>query len=132
MPARKYTLNLRHEMSDLNKLHDFLQSVSECLCISKKCLLETTLVLEEIFSRAPGAGAGRNPPGCHRDAVGLPDHARGGGRRVGRRQVVERRGPAWITPRRGKDARCPSCGGELEKIRVSGRSAYYCPKDQRG
>ncbi len=52
--------------------------------------------------------------------------------------AVERRAdpgsmPAsWITPRRGKDARCPNCGGELEKIRVSGRSAYFCPKDQQG
>jgi anti-sigma regulatory factor (Ser/Thr protein kinase) len=60
MPARKYTLNLRQEMSDLNKLHDFLQRVCESLCISKKCLLETTLVLEEIFSNVVNHGLNKN------------------------------------------------------------------------
>lgn len=33
---------------------------------------------------------------------------------------------------RGKDARCPGCGGGLENIRVSDRSAYCRPKDQQG
>lgn len=60
MPTRKYTLTLRHEMSDLNKLHGFLQSVSESLCVSKKCLLETNLVLEEIFSNVVSYGLNKN------------------------------------------------------------------------
>jgi formamidopyrimidine-DNA glycosylase len=38
----------------------------------------------------------------------------------------------WITPRRRKDDACPACGGGLEKIRVSDRSAYCRPKDQQG
>lgn len=35
-----------------------------------------------------------------------------------------------LTHHRGKDMKCPSCRGDIEKIKVSGRSAYYCPSCQ--
>ncbi len=38
---------------------------------------------------------------------------------------------SWITPRRGDDGRCPVCGGSLEQVKISGRTAYLCAKRQR-
>lgn len=36
-----------------------------------------------------------------------------------------------LTPLRGEEgADCPRCGGEIRRIEVSGRGAYYCPKCQ--
>jgi formamidopyrimidine-DNA glycosylase len=37
---------------------------------------------------------------------------------------------SWITPHREKGAKCPNCGGDMEHVIVSGRSAYYCPNCQ--
>lgn len=37
----------------------------------------------------------------------------------------------WIIPKRGAEgAGCPNCGGSIEKIKVSGRSTYFCPRCQ--
>ena len=39
--------------------------------------------------------------------------------------------PDWfLLPHRHDDGTCPSCGTELKKIRVTGRSTWYCPEDQ--
>ena len=35
-----------------------------------------------------------------------------------------------IIPHRHGDGKCPKCGGELKRVKVSGRSAYYCPSCQ--
>ena len=37
---------------------------------------------------------------------------------------------SFLLPRRKTGAPCPSCKGELERIRAAGRSAYYCPSCQ--
>lgn len=37
----------------------------------------------------------------------------------------------WLTPHRGRDERCPRCGGPIERIEVSGRGTYLCPACQR-
>jgi formamidopyrimidine-DNA glycosylase len=37
---------------------------------------------------------------------------------------------SWIIPQRDKVARCPRCGGEIEKITVCGRTTYYCARHQ--
>ena len=38
----------------------------------------------------------------------------------------------YITPLRGSsEAKCPKCGGELQRLTVAGRSAYYCPSCQK-
>jgi formamidopyrimidine-DNA glycosylase len=34
---------------------------------------------------------------------------------------------SYIIPRRHGDGACPKCGSALERVKVSGRSAYYCP-----
>lgn len=39
--------------------------------------------------------------------------------------------PDYLLPHRGKDQRCPKCGGELKRIEVSGRGTYYCPECQK-
>ncbi len=36
----------------------------------------------------------------------------------------------FLLPRRKEGEECPSCGGEIEKIRISGRTGYYCPDCQ--
>jgi len=35
-----------------------------------------------------------------------------------------------LTHHRGRDMSCPSCGGDIEKIKVAGRSACFCPSCQ--
>lgn len=47
------------------------------------------------------------------------------------RAQPERMPKDFLTPRRGADdATCPRCGKPLEKERVSGRTAYFCPTCQ--
>lgn len=38
---------------------------------------------------------------------------------------------SFIIPHRKKREKCPRCGGKIDKITVSGRSAYYCPNCQK-
>ena len=38
----------------------------------------------------------------------------------------------WLLPAREEGANCPGCGGKVEKITLSGRSAYFCPACQPG
>jgi formamidopyrimidine-DNA glycosylase len=38
---------------------------------------------------------------------------------------------SYLIPHRRSDQVCPNCGGELENIKVSGRSGYYCPNCQK-
>ncbi len=37
---------------------------------------------------------------------------------------------SWLTPRREPGQACPRCGGEIERISVSGRNGYFCPNHQ--
>jgi len=37
----------------------------------------------------------------------------------------------YILKNRSEGAACPNCDGEIERIKVSGRSGYYCPKCQQ-
>jgi serine/threonine-protein kinase RsbW len=50
MPEKKYILTLKNDLSDLEQLHSFLDEIRKRLSISKKCLFETNLALEEVFS----------------------------------------------------------------------------------
>ncbi|MFW6102041.1 MAG: DNA-formamidopyrimidine glycosylase [Chloroflexota bacterium] len=36
----------------------------------------------------------------------------------------------YLLPRREKGGRCPSCHGEIDTMKISGRTAYFCPKCQ--
>jgi formamidopyrimidine-DNA glycosylase len=48
------------------------------------------------------------------------------------RAVPEDFPDSYLTPLRGKaGTQCPGCGGEIERIEVSGRGAYYCPECQK-
>ncbi|MGC9347508.1 MAG: Fpg/Nei family DNA glycosylase [Anaerolineae bacterium] len=38
--------------------------------------------------------------------------------------------PDYLTPHHHQDGACPICGEALHRVRVSGRSAYFCPKRQ--
>ncbi|MFZ0391247.1 MAG: DNA-formamidopyrimidine glycosylase family protein [Calditrichia bacterium] len=38
---------------------------------------------------------------------------------------------SWLLPRRKQGEKCPRCGGEIQKITVSGRSSYFCSKHQK-
>lgn len=37
---------------------------------------------------------------------------------------------SWLTPHRTEGEACPNCHGQIEQVKVSGRSAYYCPACQ--
>jgi serine/threonine-protein kinase RsbW len=56
MPVKKYILILKNDLSDLEKLHSFLDEIRQRLSISKKCLFETNLALEEVFSNVLSYG----------------------------------------------------------------------------
>ena len=49
MPVKKYILTLKNDLSDLEKLHLFLDEIRQRLSVSKKCLFETNLALEEVY-----------------------------------------------------------------------------------
>jgi len=36
----------------------------------------------------------------------------------------------FIIPQRREDGECPVCGGNVERVKISGRSAYFCPRCQ--
>ncbi len=37
---------------------------------------------------------------------------------------------SFLLPHRDQGGRCPKCGSEIKKLKVSGRSAYFCPNCQ--
>ena len=39
---------------------------------------------------------------------------------------------SFIVPRRHEGGQCPRCGAELERVKVSSRTSYYCPRCQQG
>ena len=39
---------------------------------------------------------------------------------------------SFVIPHRRGDGTCPKCGKPLEKRKISGRTSYFCPRDQRG
>ena len=48
-------------------------------------------------------------------------------------QDVEKRLPrGYLLPHRRDGARCPRCGGQVRAVKVSGRTAYICPRCQLG
>jgi formamidopyrimidine-DNA glycosylase len=53
------------------------------------------------------------------------------------REAVERQAdPAqfpdtWLIPHRSPGASCPRCKGKVQKVRVGGRSGYFCPACQK-
>ena len=56
MPTEKYTLNLKNDLSELDKLHPFLEEIGQRMSVPKKCLFETNLTLEEVFSNIVSYG----------------------------------------------------------------------------
>ena len=57
MPTRKYAISLRQDMADLDKLQDFFEQTGQSLYLTRKCLWETSLILEEIFSNFVSHGS---------------------------------------------------------------------------
>ncbi len=37
----------------------------------------------------------------------------------------------FLLPHREEGARCPACGGQIARTKISGRTAYFCPKCQK-
>jgi serine/threonine-protein kinase RsbW len=50
MPMEKNVLTLKIDFADIEQLHSFLVEIQQRLSISDKCLFETNLALEEVFS----------------------------------------------------------------------------------
>jgi formamidopyrimidine-DNA glycosylase len=49
---------------------------------------------------------------------------------IGHQAEPEQMPESFMTPHRHEGGRCPQCGAELERVKVSSRSAYYCPNRQ--
>ena len=49
---------------------------------------------------------------------------------IERRADPEQLPETYIIPERHSKGTCPKCGGKIERLKVSGRSAYYCPQCQ--
>jgi serine/threonine-protein kinase RsbW len=56
MPINKYTLNLKNDLSELDRLHPFLEEIGQRIGIPKKSIFETNLTLEEVFSNIVSHG----------------------------------------------------------------------------
>jgi serine/threonine-protein kinase RsbW len=52
MAIEKDILTLKIDFADMEQLHSFLVEIQQRLSISDKCLFETNLALEEVFSNA--------------------------------------------------------------------------------
>jgi serine/threonine-protein kinase RsbW len=52
----KFILTLKNDLADLGKLHSFMDEIRQKLFVSKKCLFETNLALEEVFSNVLSYG----------------------------------------------------------------------------
>jgi serine/threonine-protein kinase RsbW len=61
MPIEKYILTLKIDFGDLEQLHSFLVEIRQKLSISEKCLFETNLALEEVFSNVLSYGFNNQP-----------------------------------------------------------------------
>jgi formamidopyrimidine-DNA glycosylase len=49
---------------------------------------------------------------------------------IDRQADPERLPDSYLIPHRGRDKSCPHCSNDLERMKISGRTAYYCPKCQ--
>jgi formamidopyrimidine-DNA glycosylase len=49
---------------------------------------------------------------------------------IDREADPERMPKTYLLPHRDKDGKCPVCHGKINTTKVSGRSAYFCPKCQ--
>jgi formamidopyrimidine-DNA glycosylase len=45
---------------------------------------------------------------------------------------VSRLPGGYLLRRRSDDGRCPRCRKRLKKTKISGRTSYFCPRDQPG
>lgn len=52
------------------------------------------------------------------------------GRAIDARVELERFPRSFLLPHRGRDETCPRCGDALRRVRIGGRTTYYCPRDQ--
>lgn len=50
---------------------------------------------------------------------------------AGSERFIDRLPAGYLLPRREKGGACPRCGSRIQTIKMSGRTAYYCPKCQR-
>ncbi|MFO7977808.1 MAG: DNA-formamidopyrimidine glycosylase family protein [Bacteroidales bacterium] len=44
---------------------------------------------------------------------------------------VSRFPSSWLSGRRKAGEKCPGCKGEIEKVKISGRTGYFCPECQK-
>lgn len=61
MPLKKSILTLKLDFADLEQLHSFLVEIRQRLSISERCLFETNLALEEVFSNVLSYGVNNRP-----------------------------------------------------------------------
>ena len=58
MPKKKYTFKLKSTLSELDKLCEQLEKFGQSLGLSKKCIFEINLALDELFTNIISYGFG--------------------------------------------------------------------------
>ena len=86
---------------------------------------DEVLFQSAVHPRAPAAALGGDALAGMRDTmVGVLERA------VDARARPERMPSDWLIAHRHSGGTCPLCGKDLESVKVSGRTAYYCPHRQ--
>jgi formamidopyrimidine-DNA glycosylase len=49
---------------------------------------------------------------------------------IGARADPQQMPDSYLVSHRHRDGTCPLCGEEVEWVKVSGRTAYFCPRHQ--
>lgn len=50
---------------------------------------------------------------------------------VDRKADPEKMPSSWLLPYRNKTGKCPRCKNSIKRVKVSGRTSYYCPECQK-
>ena len=117
---------------------DFSDAISESSAMAKSFLMDQSSVcgLGNIYSDEILFQAGIHPrKKCSDLSEDEADEMYKQMKRVLKKAIEKEAIPSdlpnsYLIPHREKGEVCPKCGGKVKKIKISGRSGYYCPSCQ--
>lgn len=117
----------------VSALRDSRAAVKSCLMDQKRVAGIGNVYSDEVLFQS------RMPPDRRSDALGKKQATQvyRQMRRVLTMAVERKADPArmpasWLLSHRDKAERCPRCRGEINTMKVAGRTAYWCPRCQTG